>query len=48
MPIGIAAAVYLSEFAKGRFKDVMKSIVEFMAAVPSVVSGCSASRTWRR
>ena len=39
MPIGIAAAVYLSEFAKGRFKDIAKSIVEFMAAVPSVVLG---------
>jgi phosphate transport system permease protein len=39
VPIGIAAAVYLSEFAKGRLKDVAKSIVEFMAAVPSVVLG---------
>jgi phosphate transport system permease protein len=39
VPIGIAAAVYLSEFAKGRFKDIAKSIVEFMAAVPSVVLG---------
>ena len=39
MPIGIAAAIYLSEFAKGRLKDIAKSIVEFMAAVPSVVLG---------
>lgn len=39
VPIGIAAAVYLSEFAKGRLKNIAKSIVEFMAAVPSVVLG---------
>ena len=39
VPIGIAASVYLSEFAKGRFKEIAKSVVEFMAAVPSVVLG---------
>jgi len=39
VPIGIGAAVYLSEFAKGRLKDIAKSIVEFMSAVPSVVLG---------
>jgi len=39
VPIGIASAVFLSEFAKGRFKEIAKSVVEFMAAVPSVVLG---------
>ena len=39
VPIGIGAAVYLSEFAKGRFKEIAKSVVEFMSAVPSVVLG---------
>lgn len=39
VPVGIGAAVYLSEFASGRFKEIAKSIVEFMAAVPSVVLG---------
>jgi phosphate transport system permease protein len=39
MPIGVAAAVFISEFATGRFKDIVKSLVEFMAAVPSVVLG---------
>ena len=39
VPVGIAAAVYLSEFAKGRLKELAKSVVEFMAAVPSVVLG---------
>jgi len=39
VPIGIGASIYLSEFAKGRLKDIAKSIVEFMSAVPSVVLG---------
>lgn len=39
VPVGIGAAVYLSEFARGSVKEVGKSIVEFMAAVPSVVLG---------
>jgi len=39
VPIGILASIYLSEFASGRFKEVAKSVVEFMAAVPSVVLG---------
>jgi phosphate transport system permease protein len=33
------SAVYISEFASGRLKEIMKSIVEFLAAVPSVVYG---------
>jgi phosphate transport system permease protein len=39
VPIGVLAAIYLSEFAKGALKEVTKSVVEFMAAVPSVVLG---------
>jgi phosphate transport system permease protein len=39
VPIGVAASVYLSEFAGRRFKDLAKSVIEFMAAVPSVVLG---------
>lgn len=39
VPIAIAAAVYISEFAGLRVKEVAKSIIEFMAAVPSVVYG---------
>jgi len=39
VPVGIAAAVYLSEFAGRRLKNLAKSVVEFMAAVPSVVLG---------
>lgn len=39
VPIGVLASIYLSEFARGRFKEVAKSAVELMAAVPSVVLG---------
>jgi phosphate transport system permease protein len=38
VPIGIPAAIYLSEFA-GKVKELAKSVIEFMAAVPSVVLG---------
>lgn len=39
VPIGILASIYLSEFAPRWLKEVSKSVVEFMAAVPSVVLG---------
>lgn len=39
VPVGIAAAIYISEFAGRTMKEIVKSIVEFMAAVPSIVYG---------
>lgn len=39
IPVGIAAAVFLSEFASLRVKELGKTTVEFMAAIPSVVFG---------
>lgn len=39
VPIGVLAALYLSEFASLRIKEVGKMIVEFIAAIPSVVFG---------
>jgi len=39
VPVGIASAVFISEFAGRRVKEVGKSVIEFMAAVPSVVYG---------
>jgi phosphate transport system permease protein len=39
VPVGIAAAVFISEFAGRQVKEISKSIIEFMAAVPSVVYG---------
>jgi phosphate transport system permease protein len=42
VPLGVAAAVYISEFAGRRTKELAKPIIEFMAAVPSVVYGLLA------
>ncbi len=39
VPVGVAAAVFISEFSGRKVKEVAKSIIEFMAAVPSVVYG---------
>lgn len=39
IPLGVGAAVYISEFSRGAYKDILKSVIEFMAAVPSVVYG---------
>lgn len=39
VPVGLAAAVYLSEFASDRVREVLKVIVELLAAIPSVVWG---------
>jgi phosphate transport system permease protein len=39
VPLGIGTAVYISEFASNTVKEVAKPLVEFMAAVPSVVYG---------
>lgn len=39
VPVGVGTAVFLSEFSRGMATDIIKSIVEFMAAIPSVVYG---------
>jgi phosphate transport system permease protein len=39
VPVGVAAAVFISEFSGRRAKELMKTVIEFMAAVPSVVYG---------
>ena len=39
VPVGIAAAVYLSEFAPADVREALKVIVELLAAIPSVVWG---------
>lgn len=38
-PIGLGAAVYLSEYASPRSRRVLKPIIEILAGVPSVVIG---------
>jgi phosphate transport system permease protein len=44
-PIGLAAAIYLSEYASPRTRRTVKPILEILAGVPSVVLGFFAL-TW--
>ncbi len=38
-PIGVAAALFTSEFASARMREVIKPVIELLAGVPSVVMG---------
>jgi len=38
-PVGLASAIYLSEYAKPRTRKVIKPILEILAGIPSVVLG---------
>lgn len=39
VPFSLGAAVYIAEFAEGRVREVLKVLVELLAAIPSVVWG---------
>jgi len=39
VPFGLGAAIYISEFAGRREKEVLKIVIELLAAIPSVVWG---------
>jgi phosphate transport system permease protein len=39
LPIGLATAVYLSEYASERFRGIMKPLLEILAGIPTVVYG---------
>ncbi|MBJ94734.1 MAG: phosphate ABC transporter permease subunit PstC [Rickettsiales bacterium] len=39
VPFSLGAAIYISEFATGRTKELLKVLVELLAAIPSVVWG---------
>mgnify|MGYP000120850647 FL=1 len=39
LPLGLMVAVYLSEFAPHRFREIIKPVLELLAAVPTVVYG---------
>ena len=43
-PLGLAAAVYLSEYADPRTRRILKPVLEVLAGVPSVVLGYFALR----
>ncbi|MBF0144353.1 MAG: phosphate ABC transporter permease subunit PstC [Magnetococcales bacterium] len=39
VPFSLGAAIYIAEFAKGRTREVLKILIELLAAIPSVVWG---------
>jgi phosphate transport system permease protein len=39
VPVGLGAAVYVSEFATGKVKETLKIVIELLAAIPSIVWG---------
>lgn len=39
VPIGLGAAIYISEFAQGKVKETLKVLIEMLAAIPSIVWG---------
>ena len=38
-PVGVAAAVFSSEFAPSKLREVIKPVIELLAGIPSVVMG---------
>jgi len=38
-PLGVGAAIYSSEFASRRMREIIKPVIELLAAIPSVVLG---------
>ena len=39
VPVGLAAAIYISEVAPSWFKEILKTGIELLAAIPSIVLG---------
>jgi phosphate transport system permease protein len=39
VPLGLGAAVFVSEFCAGKVKETLKIVIELLAAIPSVVWG---------
>ena len=44
-PIGLASAIYLSQYASPRFRAIAKPVMEILAGVPTVVYGFFAALT---
>lgn len=42
LPIGLGAGIYLSEFGRNRFGDVVRFLADVLAGVPSIVMGIFA------
>ena len=39
VPVGVMSAIYISEFAPAAVKEMLKSVIELLAGIPSVVLG---------
>ncbi len=39
LPVGVASAIYLSEFASDRMRNIVKPVLEILAGIPTVVYG---------
>jgi phosphate transport system permease protein len=39
VPLGVGAALYVSEYARPRVREILKPVVELLAGIPSVVLG---------
>ncbi len=39
IPVGLASAIYLSEYASHRVRDIVKPVLEILAGIPTVVYG---------
>ena len=39
VPFSLGAAIFIAEFAKGKVREILKVIIEMLAAIPSVVWG---------
>ncbi len=44
-PVGLCVAIYLSEYASTKFRNIVKPIIEILAGIPSVVYGYFAVLT---
>ena len=42
-PLGLMAAIYLSQYAKSKVRDILKPVLEILAGIPTVVYGYFAA-----
>lgn len=45
IPLGLASAIYLAEYARPRTRDIVKPLLEILAGIPTVVYGFFAALT---
>ena len=39
VPLGLASGIYLAEYAKGRWKNILSFAVDLLAGTPSIIMG---------